>query len=537
VARKSRKHVAVVAEPEYSFTMYETAVYVRLSVEDNKNRGNSVESQKSIIENFIAINPDLKLCDVYIDNGSTGQNFERPEFKRMIADIESGKVNCVVVKDLSRLGRNGIDSGYYIEIFFPAKNTRFISVNDNYDSADSKNKNGSIVIPLKNMINEAYALDIARKVRAQAHQSMKAGDYIGSRQPYGYMKDPNNCHKLIVDDEAAPVVRQIFEWVCDDVGVNTIARWLNEQGVLSPGLYFKKKYEQSSNYNVGNGIWKALKVNRMICDEVYIGNMVQGKKKSVNKVQFAVPESEWIRVDNTHEPIISREVFELANAKRKIIKEKYSNLEIEPYTENIFKGIIFCKHCNTNLHRQRGHKKYYFTCLSNSRTANGSCKSEEKLREEDLISTVASILQKKAEVLLSNNSSLLKAKSADSLDKTKITALNQGIENNRKYLKSLYENLVNGNIDDDDYSAMKAVYEQKITSALEEIKKIEVAREQNKVRAAHIKDLSKNAVITADNLSAKLINKLIEQIDVDSDMNIEITMRFEDEFNLESEGA
>ena len=203
MARKSRKQTAA---PMPAPSLYvHVALYIRLSVEDNKKRGCSVENQKLVLNDFLSDKPDFVVYDTYIDNGATGTNFHRPGFQQMLSDIEAGHINCVIVKDLSRLGRNSIDTGYYIEQYFHAHNVRFIAVTDQFDTADSGNLHGGIMLPLKNMINEAYALDIGRKIKAQARQAMKDGDYIGARAPYGYRKDPDNCHKLLVDENTTPL--------------------------------------------------------------------------------------------------------------------------------------------------------------------------------------------------------------------------------------------------------------------------------------------------------------------------------------------
>lgn len=235
MARKSRKETVITAEPVPSLYVH-VALYIRLSVEDNKKRGCSVENQKLVLNDFLADKPDFVVYDTYIDNGMTGTNFHRPGFQQMLSDIEAGYINCVIVKDLSRLGRNSIDTGYYIEQYFYTHNVRFIAVTDQFDTADPGNLHGGIMLPLKNMINEAYSLDIGRKIKAQARQAMKDGDYIGARAPYGYRKDPENCHKLLIDEAAAPVVQQIFQWAYERVALNRIVRNLNEWGFLPQAI-------------------------------------------------------------------------------------------------------------------------------------------------------------------------------------------------------------------------------------------------------------------------------------------------------------
>ena len=211
MARKSRKNMEAIHETVSEQPFYRVAAYIRLSVEDNKKKGDSLETQKNILHSYISLTPGLKLHDYYIDNGATGTNFERPAFKKMLADAENGVINCIIVKDLSRLGRNAIDTGYYIEKYLPSLKVRFIAVNDSFDT-NSINPGDGIMLPLKNMINEAYSLDIGRKIKAQQHQSMKEGEFVGARPTYGYLKSPDNCHKLIIDEKTAPVVRRIFQW-------------------------------------------------------------------------------------------------------------------------------------------------------------------------------------------------------------------------------------------------------------------------------------------------------------------------------------
>ena len=216
MARKSRKGNATVP-PKHTAKIWRAGLYIRLSVEFNSNRGDSLETQRQIMEAHLALRPDIEVDSIYTDIGVTGQRFEREGFARMIADIEAGTINCVVVKDLSRLGRNAIDTGYYIERYFPLHGVRFIAVNDQYDSEEETRNGRHVIVPLKNLINEAYCADLSKKIRSQARQAMKDGDFIGSRPPYGYKKAPENCHKLIINKDTAPVVRQIFEWIADNV--------------------------------------------------------------------------------------------------------------------------------------------------------------------------------------------------------------------------------------------------------------------------------------------------------------------------------
>jgi DNA invertase Pin-like site-specific DNA recombinase len=215
MARKSRKAIetSIMAQPEQ--LIYNAGAYIRLSSDARRKPGDSLENQQDIIENHIATSPDIRLVEIYCDNQTTGTNFDRSDFNRMLEDAQSGRINCIIVKDLSRFGRNSIDSGYYIEKQLPAMGVRFIAVTDAFDSKDG---DGGVMIPLKNMIAESYALDISRKCRAVQQQNIQDGRFVGRLAPYGYSKAPDDCHRLVIDEEAAAVVRQMFDWAASGMG-------------------------------------------------------------------------------------------------------------------------------------------------------------------------------------------------------------------------------------------------------------------------------------------------------------------------------
>lgn len=548
MARKSRKVMEEQNLQALRPIDYNVAVYIRLSVEDNKKRGNSIESQRSIIENHIALNPDFEIYDAYIDNGTTGVNFERDGFKRMLGDIEAGKVNCVIVKDLSRLGRNAIDTGYYIQKYFPTKNVRFVSVNDNLDTNDKDNIHNGILLPLKNMINEAYSIDIGRKIRAQAEQSMKAGDFIGARPPYGYLKLPDNCHKLVIDLETAPVVRQIFEWAHDKVALNNIVLRLNEMNILPPSYYKQSKGLITHEKLLGNGKWQTRTVSVILADQVYAGDMVQGKTKSINHKQIPVNEEDWTVVQNTHEPIIDLEMFISVKAYRKQVAEESIRRGKTSYTENIFKGKIFCGCCGRDLHRHRRNVKnnpdaYCFYCLANSRVAKGTCEGVF-IAEEELIPVVISILQKESEALTGKDFLMMRydyeVKNRQEKIKLKISSLKQAVEKNRMYLKGLYEDFIEKLLSKSDYDYMKSNYETKISSAMNEIRELETEQkelEEDSVKYHDMADAAKKLKRKKAKLTSEMVDKLIEKITVESDKEVKIVFRFKGEFGGESEAC
>lgn len=542
MARKSRKQTEIPI-PAPSLYVY-VALYIRLSVEDNKKRGCSVENQKLVLNDYLADKPDFVVYDTYIDNGLTGTNFHRPGFQQMLSDIEAGHINCVIVKDLSRLGRNSIDTGYYIEQYFYAHNVRFIAVTDQFDTADPGNLHGGIMLPLKNMINEAYSLDIGRKIKAQARQAMKDGDYIGGRAPYGYRKDPDNCHKLLVDEETAPVVKQIFDWAYERVALNRIVRNLNEMGIVAPSHYKKSTGEITSPGLIGSGKWQTRTVMKILESEVYTGDLVQGKTKTVDHQQVKADDDNLIIARHTHEPIISHEVFAAVQEYRKQVCEESRAVPKRPYTPNIFKGKVFCADCGRSLHRQRAERKkgpdiYWFHCLTNSRVAKDTCKGV-MMQETELIATVTAILEKELSVALGMSLPLfqLEARQKQKKDglKSQMSAKRQDIEKQRRLIRGLYENFVQGILTSEEYFELKAGYEESITVLSGDIEALEKGMDALDEQLVRYRVMEKDAKSLAQDhvLTAELIERLIERIEIDHERNIRVSFRFKSEFQGEA---
>lgn len=542
MARKSRKQ-AEAPMPAPSLYVY-AALYIRLSVEDNKKRGCSVENQKLVLNDYLADKPDFVVYDTYIDNGLTGTNFHRPGFQQMLSDIEAGHINCVIVKDLSRLGRNSIDTGYYIEQYFYTHNVRFIAVTDQFDTADPGNLHGGIMLPLKNMINEAYSLDIGRKIKAQARQAMKDGNYIGARAPYGYRKDPNNCHKLLIDEETAPVVKQIFDWAYERVALNRIVRNLNEMGITAPSHYKKSTGEITSPGLIGSGKWQTRTVMKILESEVYTGDLVQGKTKTVDHQQVKADDDNLIIARHTHEPIISHEVFAAVQKYRKQVCEESRAKPKSPYTPNIFKGKVFCADCGRSLHRQRAERKkgpdiYWFHCLTNSRVAKDTCKGV-MMQETELIATITTILEKELSVALGMSLPLfqLEARQKQKKDglKSQMSAKRQDIEKQRRLIRGLYENFVQGILTSEEYFELKAGYKESITVLSGDIETLEKGMDALDDQLVRYRAMEKDAKSLAQDhvLTAELIERLIDRIEIDHERNIRVSFRFKSEFQREA---
>jgi site-specific DNA recombinase len=459
----------------------------------------------------------------------------------MLSDIEAGHIDCVIVKDLSRLGRNFIDTSYYIEQYFSTHNVRFIAVTDQFDTADADNLHGGIMLPLKNMINEAYALDIGRKIKAQQRQAMQDGEFVGARAPYGYRKDPENCHKLLIDEDTAKVVRQIFTWAYECVGLNEITRRLNEAGIPTPSHYKKKTGEISHENLIGNGKWQTRTVAKILSSEVYTGDLVQGKTKSVDHRQTKADEENYIRVSGTHEAVVSHEVFNAVQEYRRMVSEESKNRKINAFTPNIFKGKVFCAHCGGSLHRQRNTRRkgpdvYFFHCLSNSRIAKGSCEGVT-IREKELISTVTAILEKELSVMLGSSLSLfqyeVRQKQERDRIKEQLSVKRRDMEQNRKLIRGLYEDYVQGIVTGEEYLSMKEDYEKRIAALSADIAALNNDTAVLDEQLARYRSMEEDAhrLESDHTLTAELIDRLIDRIQITHDHDIHITFRFQNEFS------
>ena len=541
MARKSRKNVAVLDAPKRSaMKVWQAALYIRLSVEFNGKKGDSLETQRQIMEAYIALCPDIEIVEIYTDNGTTGRTFEREAFQRMLTDVEAGKINCIVVKDLSRLGRNTIDTGYYIEKYFPLHGVRFIAVNDQFDSEDAENSGNHLIVPLKNMINEAYAADISKKVRAQQNQAMRDGEFVGARPPYGYRKDPNNCHRLLVNEDTAPIVRQIFQWIADGVALNEVVKRLNASGVLSPGAYQASIGLIKSKRLIGGGNWNAWGVGKLLTDEVYMGDMVQGKHTNVGHKQVSTKPEDWIIVRGTHEPIISRELFKRVQSIRKQTAEgaKSSAAKKNPYTANIFRGHIFCGCCGRPLNRHRDNHQgsYSFSCIANQRTGKKVCSQNTYIREDALFYLVLTIIHQKAEVVMGEALRLKRCDGKIAIQKAQvdqeIAELGQQTQKNKTLLVGLYENYVKGILTRAEYLEMQEDYSRKISGAVERVQQLQTRQAELEQQVARYTSMAdKLAAVDKDTaLSALLVDQLIGRVTVNGPDDVSIDFAFESSF-------
>lgn len=386
-----------------------SAMYLRLSRDDkvviddvmpetsginseSKAESNSIGSQRAMIRTFLREQADMELYDSYVDDGFSGSNYDRPEFKRMMSDIEAGRVNCVIVKDLSRFGRDYIETGRYLEKVFPALGVRFIALTDHYDSFSADWGERAIVMPVKNFINDSYCRDISIKVKSQLAVKRKAGECLVPFAVYGYLKSSEEKNKLVVDAYAAEVVRKIFRWKIEGMSVSAIAKRLNTLQILPPKAY---KQSKGLNYNGGfqrcaeNG-WSGIAVKRILTNETYLGHLIQGKTEKVNykvKKNIEKPKEEWVRVENTHAPIVTASDFHIV---QNLLKSD-GRVSPESGEVNPFAGLLFCGDCGEQMVRRRvrykNTERVYYICSTKNRGEGCSRHSIEENVLKELVLT------------------------------------------------------------------------------------------------------------------------------------------------------
>lgn len=465
---------------------YNVAIYLRLSRDDistgggkdmdgniatgsGKAESNSISSQRDMIRSYIRKQDNMEIYDIYVDDGFSGANFDRPGFKRMMQDIEAGNVTCVIVKDLSRLGRDYIEAGRLIQKTFPAFSVRFIALTDHFDSLTADYNETSLVVPVKNFVNDSYSRDISGKVRSHQKVKRENGDFIGAFAVYGYKKSVENRNLLVPDDYAADIVRKIFAWKIDGYSNLAIAELLDGMGIFSPMEYKKMRGEKfQTGFVTGvKAKWSAVAVKRILTNENYIGTLVQGKEEKVNyKVKKSVrkPEEEWTKVPKAHEAIIHPEDFEIVQDLLKI-DIRAGNGEKKAH---IYAGLLFCGDCMEpmirRVNRYKGKETVSFICSTKNK--GGDC-SRHTISEEDLNHLVLTGLKQQVSLFL-NKSRVLEAVEQMEINFNEVAAFDQEIERlhseQNTYLSlraGLYEDLKKKIITEEDFRNFGEIYEKR----------------------------------------------------------------------------
>lgn len=545
MARISKYNVTETAS--HKSEIWNAGLYVRLSREDgDKIESESIGSQKTIIKEFISAHRDIKIFDFYIDDGWSGTDFERPEFRRMIEDIRNKKVNCVVVKDLSRFGRNYVEAGKYLEVVFPMFKIRFIAINDFIDSIDNPMSMNNVMVPFKNIMNDEYCRDISTKVRTALDARRRQGKFIGSFALYGYKKDNLDHNRLVIDGKAAEVVRMIYAKFLSGESILGTARLLNEMGIPCPSAY---KYENGLKYrhpysSVKPLLWNASSVRRILTNEMYIGNMVQKKNEIISykvHVSQTIAKENWIIVKGTHEGIIPKEDFE----KVQSLLKRDTRISPGDGKLSVFAGFLKCRDCGRAMQKRtvvQPYKTYqYYSCGTYRKMHSGAC-TKHMIRADVLEEAVLTSLNKYIQLatdfdrLIENiNSSAESDRKSDMLQ-NRILTKQKEIADYERILLDLYPDFKNGLISREQYLALKERYESAVSKAHK------IIAELNAQKSELDKGLENNEFISEflkykglKKLTREVMVELIDVIYIHEGGAVEIHLKCRDAFELAAE--
>lgn len=533
--------------------IYKVALYVRLSVLDSgKKDSDTVETQEALLRRFIQGKPHFMLASVYIDNGETGVSFKRCEFERLMEDVRAGKIDCIIVKDLSRFGRNYIETGEYLEKIFPFLGIRFIAVNDGYDSI-SPSAADSLSLHLKNLVNDVYARDISAKISPVLREKQKRGEFIGAWAAYGYVKSKQDKHCILVDRESASIVRDIFRWRLEGVSYQGICRRLTEKNIPSPSQYrYGKGWVQHEKWAAVP--WRVQTIKGILCNEVYLGHMVQGRKRESlfhGQRQASVPKEQWIIVENTHEPIIDQKTFEAVQQLNRQKTEEYTTKQDGfsgiKNTENILKGLVYCGACGTNLVRYKNvrenkhtdprfHVWYNYICPVHA-TDLTQC-SFLSVPERDLLEAVNSAI--KAQVITAMDmNKMLKAfggKSSAQEEKDQLESQIRQVEKiltrTVRYRERLYDDYADHLMNDQDYIYAQRRYKKQEISYQQQLEELKLTYQGITEERDEDNPLL-NSLIRFRNeaeLTREMAVELIDKITVYGRESFRISFRFQDEY-------
>lgn len=525
---------------EVSMIEWYIALYVRLSKEDgDKVESDSIQNQKRIIEQYIKYLQDqgevIVSVKVYSDDGYSGGNFERPDYKRMIADIEAGKINCVIFKDNSRLGRNYPELGRLMEDYFPQKNVRVISVLNHIDSWKDPQGYCSAIVSFSNIMNDDYIRQLSLKIKCTFTMKRGRGEFLGNYAPYGYMKSPEDKHKLIVDPEAAEIVRMIFNWYADGVSASGIVKQLNALQIVPPSVYKTqngcKGFAKHSSGGMKRNIWSITSVNTMLKDEVYIGNLVQGKFKSASyrtKKMVRADESEWTVVEGTHEAIISDEVFTIVHDRF----ARHTRVAPNQRVSYLLSGFVKCAHCGSRMNRHVSKGRSRFRCMSRVYDPTVcQCPSvKESVLEDVVLKAIQSQIQELVDAKAVMDAARKDVPSGRSQNEY-LLALNRAEREKRRLADAkfrLYDTFEKGVIDQDEYIQFKARYNDEIAEQNDKIERlqsdlreIKESRKQDDEFIAFFKEFGNISSVDRD-----VLNRLLDHIEVTDASHIDVYFKF-----------
>ena len=525
-------------------------IYVRLSVEDrnDKEESNSVSNQKQLLNEFIKNNSEIQIYDYYIDDGYSGTNSNRPDFQRLLNDVKNEKINTIIVKDLSRLGRDYIEVGNYIEQIFPFLNVRFIAVNEDIDSYLKPETVENINVSLKNLINESYSKDLSKKMKTAFETKRKNGEFVGSFAPYGYKKDEENHNHLIIDEESAKVVKKIFNLAIEGNAVKSITHILNDKKIINPLQYKRKKQNKKCGHTIKEKVkeeikrcWETRSVLQILNNQVYCGDLIQGKtaySSYKNHKKIYKEKDEWIIVKNTHEAIIDRETF---NKVQEILKSrKRGKREFDKEEKSIFAGYLKCADCKMSMIRsnyklKNGIKKNNYYCSTYTIRSKKLC-TKHYIKEEILKESVLETIKLQINLCIEIDKVIQEIKQNNS-SKAEKEKIQKQIEKQERELlkikvlkKSVYEDWKLERISQKDYQEYVQIYNIETTEIQNKLQRL---KEQQKELS---KDINNNWIKSfikyknINEITSEIMESLIDTIYVYENNKISIKFKYEDEF-------
>lgn len=516
---------------------FNVGIYIRLSQEDKDKKyesdSESVINQKEILRSYVKKN-NYNLCGEYVDDGYSGTDFDRPGFQKMLEDIKNKKINCVVVKDLSRFGRDHVMTGYYIETFFPENNIRFISILESYDSFKNQASNDSSTFIIA--CNDYYSKQNSIKIRNVLNDKRKNGKFVGSLPSYGYMRDPKDKGHLIPNPETDWVVKNIFKWRANGIGPTEIATRLNNDNISTPSGYKKTNY---SSRLINRDKWNITTVKKILSNRIYTGDMVQHTQTKVNyksKKKITLDQSLWVIVENTHEALVDKETFKYVESLKGRYTRNYNLKTDRP--KRILEGKIFCKECGNRLsvYYRKKNNSWSINCNKYSRDpVRGRCSShffpydylEEQILEQ--FNNAVSKFMKQLDIEQLNKSVVSNVhKETNNIDK-KISELTKEKEQLINRLSNLYNDKCDGTISTELYKNLSFESEEKLKRINNSIEEQEVLKINNKNKSTILPDYTKKIKQLLDLKKTKkeLIDALIDKIVIDENRNINIKFKYD----------
>ena len=542
MAGRGKKKISINFEREWL-----VGIYTRRSFDDNEDfESNTIINQKSLINNYISKEDNMKIIDYYVDDGYTGTDFNRPAFQEMMNDIKEKRINTIIVKDLSRLGRNHLEVGRYIEDIFPIYNIRIIAINDNVDSFKRPESIQDLIIPIKNLINESYARDISKKVSSAYRTMASEGKYVAGTSPYGYTLDKEDKHHLVIDEEESKIVKEIFNMALNGEGRIKIVKYLNDNNIYCrKELQRRKKYklsldpiEEKTKYR-----WSTSTIGRMLTNEVYIGNLTQLRTKREsfkNHKVINVDKEDWVRFENTHEPIITKKDFDKVQKKIKI-NSKYK-IRDKDRKYSIYNGLLKCGDCGKAMYKQedlRSNRQLsnYF-CSTYLYLSKSSCTSH-KIKTEDLNNIVLEAIQLQIKLVIELERSLKKLflknnkETVESQYKNNVRIAKIKIENLNNKKLQIYEDWKFEVIDKKEYIIQTKMLENEINKLEENIEIYSKTYRENirriKKNDSWIDHYKRNRKIKK--LTRDVLLELIDTIYITEDGNVDIIFKYRNEYN------